>query len=371
MISSEEDDYKIIHDLKVGILKNEDADSIDYWIAACEKRNVEYSVIDLTSENWLEKVKEDEYDFFLLRPPGNIQEFKTMYDERIFIISNVLQKRVFPSFLECYLYENKKLQNYFLRAHNIPHPETLIFYDYNQAMEFIHNCDYPIVAKTSIGAAGSGVEIIRNQKHAKKYIYKAFKGSGIRRRFGPNRVTGSPKKWFIKAIQDPKYFKTKLQSYVTKHKHSQNDFVIFQKYISHEYEWRVIKIGESYFAHKKLVHNGKASGVKAKEFVDPPKNLLNYVKNICDQHNFQSMSVDIFEVNKGEYLINELQTIIGHAPDPVTGSFYRMAVNGKPGRYVFKNSEWIFEEGDFNTNKSYDLRLQTVIDLHNNANRAE
>jgi hypothetical protein len=40
-----------------------------------------------------------------------------------------------------------------------------------------------------------------------------------------------------------------------------------------------------------------------------------------------------------------------------------MLIDGKPGRYINKSGKWIFEEGDFNTNESYDLRLQAALDL--------
>jgi len=347
----------------VGILQNENIDSINSWIAACKKKDLAYKVIDLTKNDWLENVQSEPFAFFLLRPSGNNQRFKALYDERVFIISKVLGYNVFPSYEECYIYENKRLQSYFLKANNIPHPETSVFYHHSDALNFIEKTTFPIVAKTNIGAAGSGVKIIKTKNAAKKYLKTAFKKGGIRRRLGPNRVTGSPKKWFIKAVQDPSYFRSKIKAYLTSYGDAQKGFVIFQKFVPHKFEWRVIKIGESYFAHKKLAYKGKASGVKQKEFTDPPKKLLTFCKDICDSHNFQSMSIDLFEDSHGGYMVNELQTIWGHKADPVTGSFYRLAVNGVPGRYLFKNNQWVFEEGDYNTNESCDLRLDTALQL--------
>ncbi len=42
---------------------------------------------------------------------------------------------------------------------------------------------------------------------------------------------------------------------------------------------------------------------------------------------------------------------------------YQMLVDGKMGRYVFDNGQWCFEEGDFNTNESFDLRVRYIIDF--------
>jgi len=39
-----------------------------------------------------------------------------------------------------------------------------------------------------------------------------------------------------------------------------------------------------------------------------------------------------------------------------------MMVDGKPGRYIKKGGKWIFEEGAFNQNESYNLRLEYVLD---------
>ncbi len=60
-------------------------------------------------------------------------------------------------------------------------------------------------------------------------------------------------------------------------------------------------------------------------------------------------------MSQGKYLINEMQCIFGQS-DP-----YQMLVNGKPGRYVFKDGKWIFEEGMFNRNESYNLRVEFVL----------
>jgi hypothetical protein len=38
-----------------------------------------------------------------------------------------------------------------------------------------------------------------------------------------------------------------------------------------------------------------------------------------------------------------------------------MLVDGKPGRYIWINNTWVFEEGDFNQNESYNLRVEHII----------
>ena len=118
------------------------------------------------------------------------------------------------------------------------------------------------------------------------------------------------------------------------------------------------KIGESYFAHKKIKTGEMASGSKGIDYVNPPFELLDFLKEICDKNNFQSVAIDIFEHPQRGYLVNEIQTIFGHVQTHI------LEVNGKPGRYLHQNNQWIFEEGNFNTNESYDLRLETALKLY-------
>lgn len=341
----------------VGILRNEDPSSGRKWEIACQKRQIDYEVIDLTSHNWLKYVKNPELDFFLLRPAGNLAHFKTLYDERLYIISKILNFKTFPSYEETIVYENKRLLSYFMEASEIPHPITNVFYSKKDALDYLNKAQLPLVAKTSIGASGSGVKILRTNTQARKYILKAFSNKGIKRSFGPNKSIGSPTSWTKKALKSPSFFIKKLKQYFTIYKIREKYFVIFQEYIPHDYEWRMVKIGESYFGHQKVKQGDKASGTKGIDYIAPPESLLNFTKNLCDKHNFQFMAVDIFEDGKGGYLVNELQTIFGHVQD------YILAVNGKPGRYVHHSGEWLFEEGDFNTNESYDLRLEVALEL--------
>ena len=180
---------------------------------------------------------------------------------------------------------------------------------------------------------------------------------GIRRRFGPNRKTGSPKSWLIKAIKSPDYLVKKLKQYYERNKDVQKGVVFFQEYIPHDFEWRCVKIGESYFAYKKLKIGDQASGSSIFEYGPPPLELLDFTRELCEKHSFNFMAVDLFHNNNGIY-VNELQTIFGHK-NP-----YICKVDDKPGRYVFQNNQWIFEPGDFNTNESYDLRLKVALELY-------
>lgn len=340
--------------MKAAILMVGYPESAKKWEVACENRGIKYIRVDLNKNEWLNKINGFKPDFCLGRPPGNIILEKKIYDEKVFFIEQHLHLKVFPSWQESLIYENKAVLANFLKTAQIPHPETFVSYNLEESRNFVLNAKYPLVAKTLIGAAGSGVSVINDRDNALRYIKKAF-SDGIKRRFGPNRKTGSASKWVRKAILSPSYFFLKLKEYKRRDQDVQIGVVLFQEYVPHDFEWRCVKIGESYFAYKKLKIGDKASGAKEFEYGEPPLEILDFTRNLCNKHNFMLMAVDLFCNDTGIY-VNELQTLFGHK-NP-----FICKVNGKEGRYLHKNNEWIFDAGDFNSNESYDLRINTIIE---------
>lgn len=342
--------------VKAIILRNEQPDDHILWQKACEdfKSELEYRIVDLTKNTWFEEIHSQGFDILFAKPGGLTSSFKQLYDERIYILDKIMGYSVYPSADEIFIYENKRFLSYWLKANYIPHPRTEVFYNRKEAEEFLNNKDFPIVGKTSIGASGSGVQILKNRKEALNYIYQTFSGKGTPKRFGPNLTKGNLLKRGLHYFKYPNEIKDKIVLYRTIHSDSQNDFVIFQEYIPHDFEWRVVRIGDSFFAHKKIKVGLKASGSLIKEYSNPPLGLFDFVKIITDKHEFYSQAIDILEKN-GDYLVNEMQCIFGQS-DP-----YQMLVNGKEGRYRFIENAWVFEPGAYNINESYNLRVNWEI----------
>lgn len=345
--------------LHFAILQNEIYNDHLRWEQACQERGevVSYTTIDLTRSDWLDVFSGETFDGLLAVPPAQSSAFKTLYDERVRILHTVYDIPVYPSMEEIEIYENKKYFSYWAKARQIPHPATQVYYFEKEAIESLEQASFPLVAKTSIGASGRGVNILKTEEEAQNYIRSTFSGEGASRSVGPKWR----KKGFIgrvmKKLLNPTAFKAKLQQYKNARKDVQKDFVIFQAFIPHEYEWRCVRIGDSFFAHKKLMDGEKASGSLLKGYDNPPLDLMDFVKEVTDAYGFYSQAVDIFEHGEGEYLINEMQCIFGQS-DP-----YQMKVDGIVGRYIHHNGQWVFEAGDFNGLESYQLRIDHFIEL--------
>ncbi len=342
--------------IKAIILRNENSTDHLQWAEACERKAglIDYEIVDLTSGRWFELVTARPVDILLAKPGGLVPHFKQLYDERIYILSQANFK-IFPSPLEIYLYENKRFLSYWLKSNQIPHPETNVFYNQSEAASYLDNTSFPIVAKTNIGASGSGVRVLYARAEAVAYVNRTFYGKGSPQRTGPNFDKGGIVGRGIHYLIHPSDITRKMSLYMARAASLQKGFVIFQEYIPHEFEWRVVRIGDSYFAHKKLKSGEKASGSLLKNYDNPPFKILDFVMSLTDRYGFLSQAVDIFESERG-YLINELQCMFGQS-DP-----YQMKVDGECGRYRKIGGRWVFEPGDWARNQCFDLRLEYVLE---------
>lgn len=343
---------------KVAILKSEAAYEHELWIKVCEKTpHIEcVDIIELTNDNWLAMVTKKDYDLFLLRPPGRSEQFKRLYDERVYIISSIMRKRIYPSYNEVLIFENKRLLRDWLISNTIPCPPTYVFFHEKEAISFINkSLEFPLVGKTNIGASGSGVVFMHNKEEAKRYINQAF-SIGVKTITGPKLFKGSLLNKIIKSITKKGFLKNRMKEYSVTANLSQKGFVILQKFVPHSFEWRCVRIGDSYFAHKKMAVNNKSSGTLIKGYDPVNESLLDFIRSVTEKTNLTSVSIDLFEKGN-EFLVNEIQCFFGQS-DP-----YQMLVDGVPGRYRHLEGKWVFEPGDFNTHESYDLRIEHALNI--------
>lgn len=341
--------------LKVAICGNEIEDDDLLWVKACEdfSDQVDYERINLTKADWLERIEQVNADWYLLKPGGFTSHFKQLYDERVLVMEG-LGLKMFPNRNEVFIYENKRYLSFWLKANRIPHPATDVLYYKEEALSFVKNSTFPLVGKTNIGASGAGIQILKSLEQAEKYVVDVFSGKGAQKRVGPNMKKGGLIKRGLNLLFNPKLLKKRLSIYKSLSGEAQTQFLIFQEFIPHDFEWRVVRIGDNFFAHKKLKLGEKASGSLEKNYDDPPLDLLTFAKEITDRFGLYSQAVDVFESDRG-YLVNEMQCIFGQS------DAYQMKVGGKVGRYTWQDDSWLFEEGDFNQNASFNLRVLHVL----------
>lgn len=296
------------------------------FIAACKLLGAEYELLDPTRSDFIDQVKRSQAAFFVSRPNHSTALQREIFLEKETVLRRYMGKRVFPTLIENEIYESKRILAYFLESNNLPHPKTFITYTRNEALEFIENCTFPQVFKSKNGAGSTGVEIVYTKKEGRELVEVLF---------------------------DSHYVNKALSDY----RDIDYGYIYFQEYIPEVREFRVIKIGESWFGHEKakLADQEFMSGSGVNYWTPPSLSLLNFCEAIATRFDFITMCFDVFQDNRGQYLINEMQTWFGsYNPS-------QMYIDGVPGRYRKNNGEWRFEEGLFNDIQSAPLRLLAYI----------
>jgi glutathione synthase/RimK-type ligase-like ATP-grasp enzyme len=325
--------------MRLGILTSFNED-YRLYIEACRELSVAHEVVDFLGPDWQRRCRDSGCDGFLARPPCDYPERKSIYDERLYFLNRIMGYPIYPSFDELFFYENKRHLSSFLAHHRLPHPPTRVFTRKEDALEYARSADYPFVSKRNIGSSATGVVIVESERQARALIRSIF---GY---LQPGFTLG---KYYFKRRRG-----VPLPVFGTEQKH----YAIFQKYLSIRWEWRLIRIGESCFGHQKLLdRRGLASGSRLVGWKRPPDELLFLLKETCEKMRLQSVALDVFETVAGEYLINEVQTVFGSQDES------QMYVDGRPGRFLFRDGGFHFEEGHFNRNRSYNLRVEHFLQL--------
>ncbi len=312
--------------VRLGIIKDFMGKHAHYE-AACRELGVPYELIDIIGNSWIEDMSNAECNAYLVWPSHFSSISKQIFDERLRVIVKEMKKTIFPLYDNLWLYESKRRMNDWLTVNNIPHPRTSVFFDKSEALGFLGSAEFPLVFKTDLGSTAYGVEVVRNKRSAKRLIDVCFGKGYLRKRCAWNDRS--------------------------------KDYILFQEYLTNVKEWRMVRIGDSFFGHQKLKKGEFHSGSKLVGWSEPPRRLLDFVREVSEKGPFLSVNIDIFKTEKGEYLVNELQAVFG-SRNPE-----QMYINGKPGRFVYDggSESWNFQEGNFCRNVCCNLRVKTLLNM--------
>lgn len=319
-------DFASSHDPVVGIFADSSF-TFSYNVAACRDLRVPFRVVDLAASDWVKGVLESGCSAFLAAPGNLLGIWRRMFEERLWVASQDLGKRLYPSFSELFLWESKRRMHDWLVARNVPHPRTWVFYCKQDALEFCTGATYPVVCKTDSGAASSGVFLLRNRRAAERMVRLAF-GKGILGRSADarERAWGS---------------------------------ILLQEYVPHDFEWRIVRIGDDYLCRRKVRVGDFASGSGEIGWAKPLPGMLDFARWVTDIGGFRHMAVDLFVSEGGgsdrRFLVNELQAIVG---------FRDVAETEHTGRWRRETGgcQWSFETGSFHQNACANLRLRMLLE---------
>mgnify|MGYP000613278944 CR=1 FL=1 len=299
-----------------------------HYVEACRDLKVNYKVVDITKNSWLEELDAYNPDAIVARPTVLTRVHKEVFDRRLYVIGNILNINVFPKYEGLWFWESKHRMNDWLKAHQYKTPRTWVFSNLDEAIEFSESCKLPMVFKSESGSGGRGVKVFKERKALHRFIKKYFRSGFI----------------------TPDRHKMDLEW----------GSLFLQEFIAQADEWRIMRIGNSYFGYKKLPVNGIHSGSTKWEYGAPPISLLNECKAISDQNQLYSVAVDYFVSQEGAF-INEVQVYFG-----MEHKSEMCVVDDKPGRFVINDGNWLFEEGTFCKNNLCNERVKFLIEQLDN-----
>ena len=281
-------------------------DVTDFW-KVYEPMFKEYSIdvvtLDIFNYEDQQRILNEEWDGFIWRPKHD-PHIRNLAKRFIYFFDQELKIKTFPSWNSYWHYDDKIAQYQLFTRFNIPTPKTNIFFNKEEAIEFVSNIGFPLVYKASTGAGSSNVGLLKNKSQAKRYIKKAF-GKGIET-----------------------FFKEDLQ----------RGYVYFQEYLkNNDGDYRIVCYGNErisgFFRYNR--DNAKfASGSGKFNFNPLPEDLLEFTYKVHQQLGSKPvMSYDILKDNSNNWVITEISVVFG---DINIWDVYRKAPTYKIENNYFK-----------------------------------
>lgn len=306
----------------IGLIASTGGEHLPRLLQAAELLGLEAEVFDPASAEFHQRLRQGRARILFCRPDHRTNQQRQMFWEKTLPLYDLPHLRLFPGPLALRLYESKRELAYFLAINGIAHPKTRIFYTEDEALAFARDCPLPQVFKTSTGSAGTGVEILRSRSALVALIRQMFRRHYLKR-----------------ALPDPRDL--------------DYGYVLLQEFIAPLREFRVIKVGRSWFGFEKLpeARRGLRSGSGRFDWTPPGPELLEFCADLAARFGFSTLSFDIFQTEDGRFLVNELQAWFGSSHPA------QLYHQGVAGRYLRAGGAWVFQPGAFSQGRSLPLIL--------------
>lgn len=301
------------------------------WAQYIQERGGSVRILNLLAKNALDQAKE--CDGVMWRWAHNPQE-KQSAQRILFTIEHYLKIPVYPNFATSWHFDEKVAQYYLLKALGAPVPQTWVFWDYSETMEWVKNATYPLVYKLSVGAGSSNIIKVNNKKQAQSLTHRAFRHGTFSwtlnniRRLGAPLYTIRGLKAFLLRIRDGiKYIilgdYPALPPVLWKPEYG---YVYFQEYLpGNEYDTRVTVIGDRAFCYRRLNRPDDFRASGSGHFVYTPEEIdtrcIEIAFQISNRGHFQSMAYD--------FLFNQNRPVIIE----ISYGFVDKIVKGCPGHW--------------------------------------
>jgi glutathione synthase/RimK-type ligase-like ATP-grasp enzyme len=233
------------------------------WAAYCEQHGIPFKRVDCYANDLITRLQDCN---------GLMWHFSQNNPKDILIAKQILFAlehtgfRVFPDFRTAWHFDDKVAQKYLLERIGAPLVPSYVFYDPQQALEWVRNTGFPKVFKLKGGAGSANVKLVHTRTQAERLVRRAF-GRGFAnydawgsfkerwRKFRMGKASiAEPLKGLVRFFQPPPFAKALGREV---------GYVYFQDFMpNNDSDTRIIVIGGKAFALKRYVRKGdfRASG---------------------------------------------------------------------------------------------------------------
>ncbi|MCC5808683.1 MAG: hypothetical protein JJU00_20315 [Opitutales bacterium] len=271
----------------------------DRFVSVLRRNGVETRRVDLRRADFATRLSG--CDCLLFRPCPRPYRLDVLRDVVRFVETG-LELPVFPGCHEIQIYENKRLQHWFLGNLGFPVIPTFISADFQESLLYLSENPPPYIFKANVGAKGSGVERLGDRKTAERYVRRIFSANGATSPWAYSRLKNT---------------------------------VHIQPFIENKgYDLRVAVVGDQVMGYYRRVQGKdfRASGSGVLEFGPLPAEAVRIAVDVRNRLDLTFVAVDFIEDLEGKLWIVEISTFIGHR----TSGLYREG--GVPG--------WLRVSGD-------------------------
>ncbi|MDZ7693147.1 MAG: hypothetical protein U5K69_18840 [Balneolaceae bacterium] len=323
--------------MKIGIHHSDNSFS-ESWIKYCEKENIPFKIVDCYRNDIIKQLEDCDGLMWHFHQANSKD---VLFAKQLLYSVQMAGKKVFPDFNTAWHFDDKVGQKYLLEAAGAPFVPSYVFYDENQALEWVETTQFPKVFKLRRGAGSAHVQLVENEREAQKLINKAF-GRGFRQYNAWANLKERWRKFKRKQVGLKSVLKGIVRlGYTTDFDRvvgREKGYIYFQDFIAdNDHDIRVIVIDGKAFAIKRLVRKNdfRASGSGAilygKDNFD-----LNTIKlsfQISRELKSQCLAID-YVFDEGHPLVVE-----------VSYGFVEEGYNSCEGYW---NEELKWHEGNFN-----------------------
>ena len=143
------------------------------WMEYCEEKGIPYIGVNCHSSDIIQILRKENVTHLMWAFSLSLPKDLIMAQS----VLNAVEKmgiKTFPNFPNRYHFEDKIAQKYILEAIDAPIVDSWVFYDKQEASNFVQTYKEPLVAKLRRGAGSFNVVLLPTPKKAKQYISKMF-----------------------------------------------------------------------------------------------------------------------------------------------------------------------------------------------------